>query len=343
VITFSSNDYLGLSGHPEVVEACRREALGGVGSGAARALGGTRSVHLELEAAIARFEGTESALVVGSGYAANVALLSGLLARGDVVASDELNHASIIDGCRIAGVTTLVHPHARPAELPPAEGSPRVWITDGVFSMDGDVARLPDVVAEAEAHGALVVVDEAHATGVVGETGRGTGELFGLAPGDRVTVGTLSKALGCSGGFVAGPAAIVEEIRSRARTYVFSTALPPPIAAAALAALRVLDAEPNRVEALRTQVAHLRTRVAELGYAVADTPSAITPLHVGDVERARRLSDRLHQRGFVVPALSYPIVPLGQDRLRVVVTAAHGYAEIEGLVEALGESGHDLP
>lgn len=344
-MTFSSNDYLGLSRHPEVVEACRREAQrSGVGSGASRPLGGSLDVHLELEEHIARFEGTEAAVVLGSGYLANVAALTALFDRGDVVASDALNHASIIDGCRIAGVTALVYPHAIPDRLVDLAGDAnvRAVVTDGVFSMDGDLAPLPEIIRAAGAWSALVIVDEAHATGVVGPTGRGSAEHFGLEGRHDVTVGTLSKAIGCTGGFVAGPADVVDQIRARGRSYVFSTSLPPPVAAAASAAFKILGSDISRLHRLRRNVDHFRAEAAGLGFAVARTASAITPLHIGDARTAHQLSAMLRERGIIIPAVAHPVVPKGAARLRAIVTAEHSEQDIELTIGCLRDCLSDI-
>jgi 8-amino-7-oxononanoate synthase len=338
LVSFSSNDYLGLSHHPAVVEACRKAALrSGVGSGAARSLGGTLDVHLELENAIAQFKGTESAVVLGSGYHANVAVMSALFDRGDAIGSDALNHASIIDGCRVAGVSPRIYRHLVPSELICLDrlDGLRGVVTDGVFSMDGDVAPLPEVIRVAETENALVIVDDAHGTGVVGATGRGTAEHFGLERGNHVTVGTLSKAIGCSGGFIAGPASVVDQVRTRGRPYVFSTSLPPPVAAAAVAAFDVVMSEPHRLRRLHDNVAQFRRHLSDIGFALESTPSAITPVLLRDAGLAHQVSAMLRSRGYIIPAVTYPVVPRHGARLRAIVTAEHRDDEIESAVACL--------
>jgi glycine C-acetyltransferase len=340
VVSFSSNDYLGLSHHPAVVEACRQAALrSGVGSGASRSLGGTVDIHLELEEAIAGFKGTEAAAVLGSGYHANIAVMSAVFDRGDAIGSDALNHASIIDGCRIAGITPRIYRHLVPSDLIGRKepGALRGVVTDGVFSMDGDVAPLPEVMRVAEAESALVIVDDAHATGVVGPTGRGTAEHFGLDRGNHVTVGTLSKAIGCSGGFITGPADVVDEVRSRGRAYLFSTSLPPPVAAGALAALKVVTGDTERLRRLHANVAQFRGQLGDIGFAVDSTPTAITPVVLRDADLARRVSAMLRSRGYVMPAVTYPVVPRQEARLRAIVTAEHREADIDSAIACLRE------
>ena len=322
VVSFASNDYLGLSAHPAVVGAARA-ALDrwGAGAGASRLVTGSRPVHSELEAALAEWKGEEAALLFPTGYAANLGVLSTLGRAGARILSDERNHASIVDGCRLARAEVSVWRHRdldHLGDLLAADARPTVVVTDTVFSMDGDVAPVDEVADLCRGAGALLVVDEAHAV---------LGPDPDLAGVDHIRVGTLSKALGSAGGFVAGPSVLVQLLLNRARTAIFSTASPPASAAAALAALAVARSEEGR--ALRARLATLVQRVAP------DHPSPIVPLVLGPEDRAVRVSDELLARGLLVPAIRPPSVPVGTSRLRVTLSAAHTDAQVDLLVAAL--------
>lgn len=336
LLNFSSNDYLGLANAPEVVGAAREALLAhGVGAGASRLIVGDSAVHHELEARLARFVGAEAALLFNSGYAANQGALAALLGPGDVVFSDALNHASLIDGCRLTRARVVVYRHgdveALEAALRATPGRRRLVATDAVFSMDGDVAPVRALRKVCDRHGAALLVDEAHATGVLGARGAGLCEAEGVTP--DVHVGTLSKALGGLGGFVAGSRALCDALVSLARPLVFSTGLPPALCAAALAALGELETSGRR-GALRERIDRLAAGLQALGLP-ARGDSAVFSLVLGDEARALDASARLLERGVLVKAIRPPTVPPGTSRLRVSVTAAHTPAHVEVLLEAL--------
>jgi 8-amino-7-oxononanoate synthase len=339
VLCLASNNYLGLAAHPEVVDAAAEAARHyGAGAGSARLITGGNVLHDELEARLAAFKGTEAALLFSSGYLANLGTVSALVRPGDGVFSDALNHASIIDGCRLSRAEVHVYRHADPADLADSLGAWRqragtdrraLVVTDSVFSMDGDIAPLPDIVAACERHGAILMVDEAHATGVVGPGGRGAVAAYGLEGRVGVVMGTLSKALGAAGGFIAGSADLCAYLRNRARSFIFDTALPPPTAAAALAALGIVEREPERPERARYLAARLATGLRTSGYAVPDPPAAVLPVVIGAPDAAMALSARLIDAGVLVTAIRPPTVPRGTSRLRATVMATHTDAEID--------------
>ena len=341
VVNLCSNNYLGLANHPDVL-AGAREAMDRHGNGTAsvRFICGTFSAHLELEQAIADFLGMEAATTYVSCWNANEALLPTLLGEGDVVISDALNHASIIDACRLCSkkVTRLIYKHSDmgdlAARLGQTEGTRRkLIITDGVFSMEGDLANLPGIVELAKGHGALVAVDDSHGHGVVGATGRGTPEHFGV-PVDIVT-GTLGKALGgAAGGFIAGPKAIIELMVQRSRPQLFSNALPPAVVGGALAALRILEREPERVARLRENVAALRSSLTTMGYKLIESVTAIVPVIVGDTAKAIRLAGEMLKRNVLITGFGFPVVPEGTARLRAQVSAVHTQEQLDTALAA---------
>lgn len=345
LVNFASNDYLGLAGHPRLVEAAIQAARAdGWGSGASPLIAGHGGPHAELERRLAEFEGTESALVFCSGYAANVGAITALVGRGDTVFSDALNHASIIDGCRLSRADVRVYRHGdvdHLARLLAAADSPgrRLIVTDSLFSMDGDLAPLPALAELAQRHQAILAVDEAHATGLFGQGGRGVAEHLGVLEGVHVRVGTLSKALGSIGGFVAGRRSLVEWLVNRARPYVFSTALPGAALAAAAAALDLVVAEPQRRRSLLETAAQLRTALQAGGWNVGASASQIIPLFVGDPARALAMSKALEDQGMWVPAIRPPSVPQGRSLLRISLAAGHTREMIARLAAALGSMG----
>lgn len=346
VIDFSSNDYLGLASDPAVVDSLRRGLLEGeVGAGAARLISGNRLEHDALERELADFKGAASALLFGSGYLANLGTLPAVADQGDGIYADELNHASLIDGCRLSRATTLVYRHADPGALRAhlAESAHRFrrrWIvTDGVFSMDGDIAPLRDLLTLAREYEAWVYVDDAHGTGVLGEGGRGTVEHCGLCEDPpEVVMGTLGKALGVSGAFVTGTDTLVEYLRHRARTFVYTTGTPAPLARATRTALAQARTRPDLRETLRESVSRLRRALAERGIAVGGDPATpILPVHIGGSEATAALGSALLSRGFLVGAIRSPTVPVNQARLRITVSAAHTGPQLDALAEVLGE------
>ena len=327
MLVLASNDYLDLARDARVTQAEATAACTwGAGSGGARLTTGTQPPHVALEEKLAQFKGTEAALVYGTGYMANVGAITALVGKGDAVLSDELNHASIIDGCRLSGADVFVYRHGDLDDLDRKlclcrEHRRRLVVSDGVFSMDGDLLDLPRFLEITRRHDAFSMVDEAHATGVVGATGRGLSEHFGCGHPD-VLMGTLSKALGSEGGFVCGSRVLIDYLRNVSRPFIFSTAPGAPAMAAAAAALDVLDAEPQRVSRLRENVAFFVAELARLGVS-ARGDTAIVPILVGDEKRALAASAALAEQGFLVPAIRYPTVARGAARLRVALMSAH--------------------
>ena len=334
-VSFSSNDYLGLAADPRVAEAASVAAQRwGAGAGASRLITGGTALHRELEIALAAWKGSQDALVFSSGYLANTGTIGALAGAGDAVLSDELNHASIIDGCRMSGAEVHVYPHADVAALKEllAHSSARrkLIVTDGVFSMDGDAADIPALAAVAREHDAMLMVDDAHGAGVIGPDGRGTAAAQGCPEGVDITVGTLSKALGVAGGYVTGSAELCEWLRNRARGFVFDTALAPPAVGAALAALRIARDEPWRRE-------HAVALAKELagGLGVEPPAACIVPLMVGAADDAVALQHGLQQQGLDVVAIRPPTVPDGTARLRFATTALHSPADVTLAIAAL--------
>jgi 8-amino-7-oxononanoate synthase len=352
LLNFCSNDYLGLAQHPEVTRAFVDAAKAhGVGSGASHLVTGHGVEHEALEEEFAAFTGREKALVFSTGYMANMGVIGALADQKSLIVADKLNHASLIDGCRLSGAELRRYPHgdsARAAEqiskaMPGAET--RLLVTDGVFSMDGDIAPLPELARAATEAKAWLIVDDAHGLGIVGRTGRGTCEHFGLdACAVPVLIGTFGKAFGTFGAFVAGDADLIEYLIQKARTYIFTTALPPAVAAATRAALRVSERESWRREKVLALSRRFREGLAARGIETADElrllvpGTTIQPVVVGDEARALGVSAALEKRGFLVAAIRPPTVPAGTSRLRVTLSAAHEEAQVDALIDALTES-----
>ncbi|SFM46134.1 8-amino-7-oxononanoate synthase [Ectothiorhodospira mobilis] len=344
LLAFCSNDYLGLAAHPRLVAALKRGAERyGVGAGAAHLVNGHSRAHHALEEELAAFTGRERALLFSTGYMANLGVAQALLGRGDHLLQDRLNHASLIDAAAVCGARLRRYRHGDDQDLARClaalEGDGREILvsTDGVFSMDGDLAPLPALAERAAAARAWLMVDDAHALGVLGATGAGTLEHLGLdARRVPVLMGTLGKALGTAGAFVAGSEALIETLIQSARTYIYTTAMPAPVAEAAREALRVLVDEPERRARLHAHVHRFRSGAAQLGLALMPSQTPIQPVLVGDAGRAVDLSRRLLQAGFLVPAIRPPTVPEGGARLRVTLSAAHDEDEVDRLLEALG-------
>jgi 8-amino-7-oxononanoate synthase len=346
-LQFCTNNYLGLASDPEVIDAAR-EAAGrwGTGSGASRLVAGSLGIHHELEAALARFKRAEAALVFPTGYMANLAVLTTLAGAGgerDLVVSDKLNHASLLDAARYSGARCRTFPHRsyeRAAALlagDAPDGHGRFLVSDTVFSMDGDVADLPALCAAAAGAGgggARVVVDEAHATGVLGPRGAGLAELQGVEERVDVTVGTLSKALGSLGGFVAGPLAVIDTLINAARSFIYTTALPPACAAAALAALRIVEREPARRRRVNQLAQRVRVELRQMGYDCGDSVTPIVPVILGDAVRALTAAAQLRDRGLFVPAIRPPTVPPHGSRLRLSFMTTHTDGQVERLLDA---------
>ena len=348
VVNLSSNNYLGLTTHPRL-RARAAEALDtlGVGTGSVRPIAGTMAIHMELERRLAAFKKTEAAVVFQSGFTANAGTVSSILTRDDAIVSDELNHASIIDGARLSRATIKVFPHrdvqaARRIleELP--RGQRTLLITDGVFSMDGDLGALPGLCDLADEFGCIMMVDDAHASGVFGRAGRGTVDHFGLHGRVDVQVGTLSKAIGALGGYVAGSRALVEFLYHRARPFLFSTSHPPAVAAACIAALDVLESEPQWMQQLWDNTRFFKAGLQSLGFDVGASESPITPVMVGDASLAMRLSDRLFDEGVFAQGIGFPTVPRGKARVRTIVTATHSRDELQFALDRFQRVGTEL-
>lgn len=349
LINFGSNDYLGLAADPRLAAAAK-QALDeeGCGSGASPLVVGHARSHERLERRLAEFEANEAALVFNSGFAANVGAITALVGPGDAVFSDALNHASLVDGCRLSRAAIHVYTHGDWRALEELLGKTtgarrRLIATDSLFSMDGDLAPLVELAGLAERHGCMLLVDEAHATGVLGRHGRGACELLGVERRVSVRIGTLSKALGCAGGFVCGRRPLIEWLVNRARTYVFSTALPAAIAAAAVAALNIVQDEPWRREQLLARSRWLAERLREQDWNVGPTESQIIPLVVGESRRALELSAALAERGLWAPAIRPPSVPPGAARLRISLSYPHGEEALEKLLNATGQLAQSKP
>jgi glycine C-acetyltransferase len=348
VVNLSSNNYLGFTTHPRLRERALDTLRSlGVGTGSVRTIAGTMQIHMELERRLASFKRTEAAVVFQSGFAANAGTVAALLGREDVIVSDELNHASIIDGARLSRATIKVFPHrdvaaarAILAALP--RGQRTLLITDGVFSMDGDLGALPGLCDIADEFGCIMMVDDAHASGVFGTHGRGTVDHFGLHGRVDVQVGTLSKALGALGGYVAGSQSLIEFLYRRARPFLFSTSHPPSVAATCLAALDVLESEPQWMEQLWLNTQFFKAGLQAMGFDIGLSESPITPVIVGDGSLAVRLSDRLFEAGVFAQGITFPTVPRDKARVRTIVTATHSQAELQFALDVFRKVGVEL-
>jgi glycine C-acetyltransferase len=348
VVNLSSNNYLGLTTHPRLreaaLEATRRY---GVGSGSVRTIAGTMEIHMELERRLADFKRTEAVVVFQSGFAANAGTVAAVLSKDDVVVSDELNHASIIDGCRLSKAAIKVFPHKDPdaarrvlKDLPATQR--KLLITDGVFSMDGDVGALPALCALAEEFGCIMMVDDAHASGVFGKNGRGTIDHFNLHGRVDIQVGTLSKAIGALGGYVAGNRTLIDFLYHRARPFLFSTSHPPAVAAACIAALDVLIEEPQIIDRLWDNTRFFKAGLQALGFNTGLSESPITPVIVGEGALAMKLSDRLFQEGVFAQGIAYPTVARDKARVRTIVTATHTREELQHALDVFAKVGREL-
>lgn len=349
VINLSSNNYLGLTTHPKL----RQRALEaiekyGVGSGAVRTICGTMSLHMELEEKIARFKHVEASVVFQSGFTANAGTVSAILTKEDVIISDELNHASIIDGCRLSRAEIKVFPHkdVEACEKILKEIAPRkchkLLITDGVFSMEGDIAPLPALVELAEKYGCIMMIDDAHSSGVLGKNGRGTVDHFNLHGRVDIQVGTLSKAIGALGGYVCATRDTVDFLYHRARPFLFSTSHPPSVAATCIAAFEVLEEEPQLIENLWANTAFFKEGLKKIGFNTGMSETPITPVMVGDAALAHQFSRELFAAGVLALGISFPTVPVGKARLRTIVTATHTKDELSRALHILDTVGKEL-
>ena len=348
LINLSSNNYLGLNTHPRLVRATIDATTRfGAGSGAVRTIAGTMSIHEELERRLAEFKHTEASLTLQSGYATNLGILSSVLVEGDVVISDELNHASIIDGIRLTRADRLIYRHrdldSLEEQLEKATKYRRkLVVTDGVFSMDGDIAPLPGIVERAEAHTAMVMVDDAHASGVLGKNGRGSVSHFGLDGRVEIQVGTLSKAMGVLGGYSASSLTVREFLIARARPFLFSTSHPPGVAAACIAAIDVLLEEPERIDRLWVNTGYFKGQLQQLGFDTGVSETPITPVIAGDPDRANALSDALLEGGIFAQPIVFPMVKREQSRIRTIVTSEHSRAQLDATLEVFASAGKKL-
>jgi glycine C-acetyltransferase len=354
VINLASNNYLGLTTHPKLREAALAATRKyGVGSGAVRTIAGTMKLHMELEEKIARFKNVEACVVFQSGFTANAGTVSAILGKDDYIISDELNHASIIDGCRLSRAKILVFRHkdaahaeeqlASVAKLP----GKKLLISDGVFSMDGDIGPLPGLCAAAEKYGAIMMVDDAHSSGVLGRQGRGTIDHFGVHGRVDIQVGTLSKAIGALGGYVCGTKDFIEYLYHRARPFLFSTSHPPSVAATCIAAFDVLEQEPQWMEQLWANTRFFKKELGLLGFNIGgvNTPASetpITPIILGDGRATMEFSKAIFEQGVMGTGIAFPTVPEGKARVRTIVTATHTESELTQALEVLGRVGKQM-
>ena len=348
VINLSSNNYLGLTTHPRLKEkAMAAIEQSGVGTGSVRTIAGTMAIHMELERRLAEFKNTEAAVVFQSGFAANAGTVAAILTKEDFVISDELNHASIIDGARLSRATIKVFPHrnadaarAIVRDLPAT--ARRLLITDGVFSMDGDLGALPELCTLAEEYGCVMMVDDAHASGVFGRNGRGTIDHFGLHGRVDVQVGTLSKAIGALGGYVAGSKSLIDFLHHRGRPFLFSTSHPPSVVATCLAALEVLLEEPQLIEQLWANTKFFKEGLKGLGFNTGSSESPITPVIAGDAPKAMKLSDRLFEEGVFAQGIGFPTVARDKARVRTIVMATHSRGDLQFALDVFAKVGKEL-
>jgi len=349
VLNFCSNNYLGLANHPKLVAAARK-AVGdlGVGPAAVRSIAGTMTLHIELEKRLAAFKGVEAAITFQSGFQANTATIPALVAKEDVIFSDRLNHASIIDGCRLSGGKIIPYEHCDVASLEAvikenlSQYRRAMIITDGVFSMDGDMAPLDKIYEVAKKYDILLMVDDAHGEGVLGKGGRGIVDHFGLHGKVDVEIGTLSKAFGVVGGVVAGKAVIVEWLRQRGRPFLFSSAVTPPDAAACLAAIDLLEASTELVDKLWDNARYFKDEMKKLGFDTGFSTTPIIPVMLGEAPLAQQFSRELFDEGVFAMAIGYPTVPQGKARIRVMISAAHEKADLDAGLETFAKVGKRL-
>ncbi|MGR3293155.1 MAG: 8-amino-7-oxononanoate synthase [Candidatus Scalindua sp.] len=342
-LSFCSNNYLGLANHPSVIKAVK-DAVGkyGWGAGASRLVSGNMTLHETLENAISRFKGKEAAIIFPTGYMANLGAISTLVSNGDLVICDKLNHASIIDGCRLSGADFRVYAHCNMEKLEnilkkSSKYNRKLIVTDSVFSMDGDLAPLPDIVRIATEHNAMVMVDEAHGTGVFGGNGRGVVEHFDLNKEIDVVMGTLSKAIGSLGGYVSGEIDLINYLRNKARSFMYTTALPPAVCAASIAGIKLIQENPSIRESLWYNVRFIKGKLSSLNIDMISSESQIIPILIGDAQKAVEISKLLYKRGILIPAIRPPTVPANSSRLRMTVMSSHTQGDLESLFEILSE------
>jgi len=347
-LLFSSNNYLGLTEHPQLkkvaIDAINRW---GTGAGGSRLTTGNFRLHEELENTIARFKNAPAAIVFNTGYMANVGAITALAGKEDIIFSDELNHASIIDGCRLSRAKTEIFPHKDTAALEKmlqqAHGyRRRLIVTDGVFSMDGDLAPLPRLVELAQKYNALLMVDDAHATGVLGSRGAGTAEHFGLEGKVHIQMGTLSKAVGSVGGYIAGSCELIDYLRNKARSFIFSTALSPSVIASAMAAFEIIRENPQVMQNLHFNVRYLRSGLKQMGFEILAEESPIIPVFIGDADKTMQMAEKIFSMGVFAPGIRPPTVPPGTSRVRVTVMATHTRDDLDRCLTAFARAGQEL-
>jgi glycine C-acetyltransferase len=348
VLNFCANNYLGLANHPKLREAAKQAIdTMGIGPGAVRSIAGTMSLHTDLERRLAEFKGVEAAITLQSGFTANLATIPALVGKGDVIFSDRLNHASIIDGCRLSRAETIAYEHNDPEDLrrkikeTPNTGRALI-VTDGVFSMDGDIAPLPALYEVADEHGILLMVDDAHGEGVLGRGGRGIVDHFGLHGKVDIEVGTMSKAFGVMGGVVAGKQVIIDWLRQRGRPFLFSSAMTVPDTAACLAAVDLLEQSTEQVDRLWSNAAFFKEKMKEMGFDTGHSETPIVPVMLGEAPLAQQFSRRLFEEGVFAMAIGYPTVAQGKARIRVMNTAAHTPEDLEQGLAAFEKVGKEL-
>ncbi|PWB77576.1 MAG: 8-amino-7-oxononanoate synthase [Candidatus Methylomirabilota bacterium] len=347
-IHFAGSDYLGLAGHPRLKEAaCQATLRYGCGVAAARLISGNHDLYPQLEERLARFKQAEAALLFSTGYQANLGVISALMDSSDVIFSDTLNHASIVDGCRLSRARVRIFPHndlVALARLLKQEQSARrrLIVIDGLYSMDGDVAPLKEIVGLAERYDCLTMVDDSHSIGVLGENGRGTAEATGVLGRIDIETGSLAKAMGGFGAYVVGHRTVIEYLTNRARPFIFTCALPPVVVATAIEALTIVEQEPERRERLWNNTRYMRVRLREIGFDVNPNGTQIIPLVVGEPERTMRFCQELLCRGIFAQGIRYPSVPRGTERIRLTVTALHSQADLDAALTALTETGQSL-
>ncbi len=350
VLNFCSNNYLGLANHPRLLAAAKAAMdQYGLGPAAVRSIAGTMELHLELERRLAAFKGAEACITFQSGFTANLAAIAALVGKEDVIFSDELNHASIIDGCRLSGAKVVRYAHNNAHSLREAIAEEKktgfrraMIITDGVFSMDGDIAPLPDIVKVAEEEGCLLMVDDAHGEGVLGKGGRGIVDHFNLHHKVDIEIGTLSKAFGAVGGCAAGDAAVIEWLRQRGRPFLFSSAMTVPDVASCIAAIDLLEESTELVDCLWENARYFKAEMKRLGFDTGKSETPITPVMLGEVPLAQQFSRSLFENGVFAMAIGFPTVPKGKARLRVMISAAHSRDDLDKGLEAFAKVGKEL-
>jgi glycine C-acetyltransferase len=348
LLNFCANNYLGLANHPRLREAAK-QAIDqyGVGPGAVRTIAGTTTLHVELERRLAAFKRAEACITFQSGFTANLAIIPALVGRDDVIFSDELNHASIIDGCRLSRAKIIPYAHTDVADLrrkiaETTEYGRRLIVTDGVFSMDGDIAPLDKICEVAEEHGLILMVDDAHGEGVLGQGGRGIVDHFDLHGRVHVEIGTLSKAFGVIGGLIAGRQTIIDWLRQRGRPFLFSSAMTAPDVAACIEATRILEESTELVDKLWANANFFKARMRQLGFDVGQSQTPITPVMLGEAPLAQRFSQRLFEEGLFAMAIGFPTVPRGKARIRVMISAVHSQEDLDLALDIFGRVGQEL-